>query len=140
MEPPSTPTPASVGDTLDTLPIDAVASSAPQPTPTTTIEVIEPTIARLRDRAAETTMAPPARRGSGHQQQQRDDEQRTRQRAAEAGRRLFDLGWNWSRIAELFQVAGRTLRNWCRNLLDRMRRSVRWGARWCGRRVNNAMK
>jgi transposase InsO family protein len=125
--PPSTPTPATVGDTLDTRPIDAVASGEPQSTPTTAIDVIEPTIARLRERAAETTTASSARRGSGHQQQHRDDEQLTRTRVAEAGRRLFDVGWNWSRIADLFQVAGRTLRNWCRNLLDRVRRACPLG-------------
>ena len=120
-EPPNAPTPATVGDTLDTLPIDAVAPREPQPTPIATIDVIAPTIARLRDHAAAMTIPPAPRRGSGHQQQQRDEEQLTRQRVAEAGRRLFDLGWNWSRVGELFQVAGRTLRHWCCHLLDRVR-------------------
>ena len=117
MEPPSTP--VAVGDTLDTLPIDAVASGVPQPAPT--IDVIEPTIARLRDHAASATCPPPQRRGPGHQQKQRDEELLARRRAAEASRRLFDLGWNWPRIADLFQVAGRTLRHWCCQLLDRVR-------------------
>jgi hypothetical protein len=98
------------------------ASAATEPS-SAPADIIAPTIARLRDQAAAAaaTAPPTPRRGAGHQQPQRADEQRTRQRVAEASRHLFERGWNWSRIADLFQVAGRTLRHWCFHLLERMR-------------------
>ena len=40
-----------------------------------------------------------------------------RRRAAETGRSLFERGWAWNQIADLLCVAGRTLRQWCRELL-----------------------
>jgi transposase InsO family protein len=115
---PVLPTPA--GDDLAPLP-KADAPSDPPPASAPPIDLLEPTLARLRDRAGPAPPGPPAGRGSGHQQRQRDAEYLTRRRAAEAGRRLFDLGWAWARIADLFHVAGRTLRHWCHDLLDRFR-------------------
>jgi transposase InsO family protein len=112
--------PIPAGDDLAPLP-RADASSDPPPTPAPPIDVVEPTLARLRERAGPAPTNPPPRRGCGHQHQQRDAEQLTRRRAAEAGRRLFDLGWAWERIADLFHVAGRTLRHWCHDLLDHFR-------------------
>ena len=60
---------------------------------------------------------PAQRRGAAEQHAQRRHEQDLRQRAARAGLGLFDLGWLWDDVADLFQVAGRTLRHWCRSLL-----------------------
>src|SRR5262249_57828838 len=59
------------------------------------------------------------RRGPARQRDRRQREHKARRQAAEAGRTLFDLGWAWDRIADLLRVAGRTLRQWCRDLLDR---------------------
>lgn len=83
--------------------------------------MVEPTIIRLRDLVEVKPAPSPARRGPGHQQKQRGEEHLTRQRAADAGRRLFDLGWAWDQIADLFHIADRTLRRWCHDLLDRFR-------------------
>lgn len=57
------------------------------------------------------------RRQHARQREQRQREQTARRRAAEAGRSLFDLGWAWHTIAGLFHIAGRTLRQWCHDLL-----------------------
>jgi transposase InsO family protein len=116
--PQAAPLPAEIGAPSTTTLAPASSATEPSSAPA---DVIEPTIARLRDHAAAATAPPTPRRGAGHQQPQRADEQRTRQHVAEASRHLFERGWNWSRIAELFQVAGRTLRHWCLNLLERMR-------------------
>jgi transposase InsO family protein len=81
-------------------------------------EIVEPTIARLRERSRSFSPSSPApRRGSGHQNHRRAEEQQTRRRVVEAGQRLFDLGWAWEKIADRLQVAGRTLRRWCHDLL-----------------------
>ena len=65
--------------------------------------------------------SPAQRRGAFDQQHQRDREDTVRRRAAEVGRRLLEVGWSWPWIADCLRVAGRTLRHWCRNLLDRVR-------------------
>ena len=57
------------------------------------------------------------RRQRARQRGRRQREHQARRRAAEVGRSLFDLGWAWHAIADLFRVAGRTLRQWCRDLL-----------------------
>lgn len=63
--------------------------------------------------------SPAQRRGGVDQRRQRDREETVRRRAAEVGRDLFDLGWLWTNVVELLGVPGRTLRHWCRGLLDR---------------------
>jgi putative transposase len=68
---------------------------------------------RRRSRRAGTDR----RRHRVRQREQRQREQQARRRVAEAGRRLFDLGWAWNAIAGLFHIAGRTLRQWCHDLL-----------------------
>lgn len=62
--------------------------------------------------------SPAQRQGAAEQNPQRHAEQSTRRHAANVGRRLFDLGWLWTDIADLIHVAGRTLRHWCHELLD----------------------
>jgi transposase InsO family protein len=90
--------------------------------PLTVAEAVEPVITRLREYHASRARAPDiVRRGSCHQRDQRHEEQLSRRHAAEAGRRLIDLGWVWARIADSFHVASRTLRSWCLACLDRMR-------------------
>jgi putative transposase len=79
---------------------------------------LNPTGEPVDDAARRRRGVAPTRRGPARQRQQRRREQRARRRAAEAGRRLFDLGWAWDAIAGLFHVAGRTLRQWCHDLLD----------------------
>ena len=72
---------------------------------------------------------------------QRDTRTLVRRRAAAVGRRLFGLGWAWARIADLFHVAGRTLRHWCHDLLDRLRPGVpARPAAWSGRRERLATR
>lgn len=55
---------------------------------------------------------PSPRRGSEHQREAREREQAARRHAAEAGHELAEKGWTWLKIADLFGVAGRTLRRW----------------------------
>jgi len=64
-----------------------------------------------------------------------------RRRTAEAGRGLLDLGRTWAWIAGQLRVAGRTLRDWCRNLLDGLRptRSLGRPARRSPRDERNAV-
>lgn len=114
----ATPTPGATGDAGQTS-VDPGPASPPPILPTT--DIVESTIIRLGELAAAVPSAPSDRRGPAHQRPQRDEEHVTRRRAAEAGRRLFDLGWAWGHIADLFQVAGRTLRRWFHDLLDRLR-------------------
>jgi transposase InsO family protein len=91
--------PAAVGDLID---LQATAPVAPPSSPTT-----PPT-------------TPAQRRGAFDQQPQRERENVVRRRAAGVGQVLLRLGWAWSRIADLFQVADRTLRHWCGRLLNRL--------------------
>jgi transposase InsO family protein len=89
--------PAAVGDLID---LDAPVAVAPPATVPT---------------------SPAQRRRAFDQQPERDREDTARRRAAEAGRGLLARGWPWAWIADRLRVAGRTLRYWGRNLLDRMR-------------------
>jgi transposase InsO family protein len=94
-------------------PVDEPTPTAPLPA-----DIVEPTLERLRERSQSTgSSAPAPRRGSGHQNRRREEEQKTRCRVIEVSRRLFDLGWAWTQIADRIQVAGRTLRKWCHDLL-----------------------
>ncbi len=71
--------------------------------------------------SSETPSSPAQRQGATEQHDQRANEQDVRRRATETGQHLFDLGWLWRDVADLFHVAGRTLRQWCHDLLDRLR-------------------
>jgi transposase InsO family protein len=107
--------PTATGDLVETR---IETSSGEQPIPTSTIEIVEPTILWLRERSASTASAPTVhRRGDSHQRGQREEEHQTRRRVAEVGQRLFDLGWMWRQVADWLHVAGRTLRQWCHDLL-----------------------
>jgi transposase InsO family protein len=75
----------------------------------------------------------PARRGPARQRERRRREHAARRHAAEVGRKLAARGWAWRTIAELLHVAGRTLRQWCRDLLDWLR-----PAAWLGRPVTRS--
>ena len=68
-----------------------------------------------------TPSSPAQRQGAAEQHDQRANEQAVRRRAADVGRHLLDFGWLWRDVADLFHVAGRTLRHWCHDLLDRLR-------------------
>jgi putative transposase len=104
------------------------SSSDVQTTPTVAAEVVEPAIIRLRERNASPTPSPKRhRRGHAHQQARREREHQTRRHAAEVGRHLFNLGWAWTKIADLIQVAGRTLRKWCHDLLDQFQPALPLG-------------
>jgi transposase InsO family protein len=87
--------PAAVGDLID---LDATAPVA-EPAPPS---------------------SPAQRRGAFEQQPEREQENGVRRRAAVVGRLLLNLGWAWARIGDFLKVADRTLRHWCRNLLDRL--------------------
>jgi transposase InsO family protein len=50
-----------------------------------------------------------------------------RRHAVEVARGLFDLGWLWNRIADFVGIADRTLRHWCRTLLDHFRMAIPLG-------------
>lgn len=65
--------------------------------------------------------SPAQRRGDADQHPQREAGQQARMRIAKVGRRLCDLGWLWREVADRFQMAGRTLRRWCHDLLDVVR-------------------
>ena len=112
----------STGDDAAGLTSSPAAIGEPIVRPPTAVAVIEPVITRLRECQALRARAPLiARRPLLHRQDLRYAEQLTRRHAAEAGRRLFDLGWVWARIADSFHVAGRTLRSWCLACHNRMR-------------------
>jgi transposase InsO family protein len=99
------------------------------PTAAAAADVAEPAaVGDLIDRNAIVVVPPPPastspaqRHGVFDQQPQREQEDAVRRRAAEVGRSLLGRGWAWARIAEFIRVAGRTLRHWCRRLLDRLR-------------------
>lgn len=65
--------------------------------------------------------SPAQRQGHAEQQPQREAEQQARRHAAETGQKLCDLGWVWRHVADLFHVAGRTLRQWRHDLLKPFR-------------------
>jgi transposase InsO family protein len=88
--------PAAVGDLIDR---DAIVVVPPPSLPT----------------------SPAQRHRAFDQQPRREHEDAVRRRAAEVGRDLLGRGWAWGRIADLFRVAGRTLRHWCLRLLDHLR-------------------
>ena len=71
--------------------------------------------------APNLSSSPAQRQGEVQQQPQREAEQHARQHAARTGQRLCDLGWLWREVADLFHVAGRTLRQWCHDLLHPFR-------------------
>lgn len=86
------PQPAAVGDLIDLHQTPNVAASPISPT------------------------SPAQRQGEAQQQMQRAAEHQARRHAAQTGQHLFDLGWLWRDVADLFHVAGRTLRQWCHDL------------------------
>jgi transposase InsO family protein len=75
----------------------------------------------------------PVRRGPARQRERRRREHAARQHAAEVGRNLAARGWTWRTIAKLLHVAGRTLRQWCHDLLDWLKRMA-----WLGRPVTRS--
>ena len=94
----SAPQTAALGDLIDLHATPIVAPTLASPTPT----------------------SPAQRQGAAEQREQRENEQAVRRRAADVGRHLLDFGWLWRDVGELFHVAGRTLRQWCHELLDRL--------------------
>jgi transposase InsO family protein len=61
--------------------------------------------------------SPAQRRGDADQRPHREAERQARRGIAAIGRRLCDLGWLWSEVADRLRVRGRTLRRWCHDLL-----------------------
>ena len=83
------------------------------------IDVRAPAPSLIHSPAGPTT--PAQRHGPFGQQPRREHEDAVRRRAAEVSRGLLDLGWTRAWIADRLRVAGRTLRHWCCQLLDRPR-------------------
>ena len=68
--------------------------------------------------APRSPVSPAQRRGAFIQKLARERENQLRRRTAGVSRLLLGLRWGWNQIAGGFAVAGRTLRHWCRGLVD----------------------